>query len=186
MDIIYISDCNPYGVSVLDSYRYDKGVKVGNVEEGRTKKKKRQGIDDKDYYHPLKVQWIGLFPSQVEMMDLPPSVFQRLTNNDKKRLDSLLTSASASESKSKSGKISSAKRSLSKSRSKNKNKLMKETPCAEQMNHNRRVAELKRMHKYKVELEALHWKGMDYLCRFVYETILEHEKSQHRSDYNTK
>lgn len=184
MDIIYISDCNPYGVCVLDSYRYDKGVKVGNVEKGRTKKKKRQGIDDKDYYHPLKVQWIGLFPSQVEMMDLPPSVFQKLTNNDKKRLDSLLTSASASESKS--GKISSAKRSLSKSRSKKKNKLMKETPCAEQMNHNRRVAELKRMHKYKVELEALHWKGMDYLCRFVYETILEHEKSQHRSDYNTK
>merc|ERR1719253_1192368 len=111
-------------------------------------------------------------------MDLPPSVFQKLTNNDKKRLDSLLTSASASESKS--GKISSAKISLSKSRSKKKNKLMKETLCAEQMNHNRRVAELKRMHKYKVELEALHWKGMDYLCRFVYETILEHEKSQHR------
>ena len=147
------SDCNPYGVSVLDTYRYDKGVKICNVEKRRKKKS-----DDED--DPLEIQWIGLRPSQIEHMNLPSNVFQELTNNDKKRLDSLLVS------------------SKSKSRTTPKNKTSKSFAERGGWNKEERVRELQAMYKYKVELEALHWKGMDYMCKFVYETILGHEKKQ--------
>ena len=112
------------------------------------------------------MKWIGLRPSQVETMNLPSNVFQELTNNDKKRLDSLLVAA-------KSKSRGTAKRS--KKASKNRNKFFAEQGG---QNNNEKIRELQAMYKYKVELEALHWKGMDYLCQFVYETILEHERCQ--------
>jgi hypothetical protein len=149
------SDCNPYGVSVLDTYRYDKGVKICNVEKRRKKKN-----DDEDEDDPLEIQWIGLRPSQIEKMNLPSNVFQELTNNDKKRLDSLLVS------------------SKSKSRTAPKNKTSKSFTEQGGWNKEERVRELQAMYKYKVELEALHWKGMDYISKFVYETILGHERKQ--------
>ena len=94
------------------------------------------------------------------MMNLPANVFQELTNNDKKRLDSLLVP------------------SKSKSRTTPKNKTSKSFAERGGWNKEERVRELQAMYKYKVELEALHWKGMDYMCKFVYDTILGHEKKQ--------
>lgn len=100
------------------------------------------------------------------MMNLPANVFQELTNNDKKRLDSLLDSS----------------KSKSKSKTTTKNKTSKSFAERGGWNKDERVRELQAMYKYKVELEALHWKGMDYLCKFVYETILGHEKRQRQQD----
>jgi len=120
------------------------------------------------------MKWIGLRPSQVETMNLPSNVFQELTNNDKKRLDSLLVAA-----KPKSRGVARK----SKTASKNKNKSFVEQGG---QNNNEKVRELQAMYKYKVELEALHWKGMDYLCQFVYETILEHERCQQEKVQQSK
>jgi hypothetical protein len=147
------SDCNPYGVSVLETYQHPQGVKLSanNNNRNQTKKNRKRKVhaEEEDC---LEMNWIGLCPSQVETMDLPPEVFQELTSNDRKRLDSLLAP-----------KPSGSK------------------PFAERgRNKAERLQELRAMRRYKVELEALHWKGANYLSRFVYETIMTLE-SQHAS-----
>ena len=144
----------------MDTYRHDQGVKLSVDKSNRTSSKKKKSSSNKDVdidedeneNDPLELQWIGLRPSHIEKMDLPSEVFQELTNSDRKRLDSLLVSKSSSKSKS----------------------------FAERGGRNKaeRVRELKAMRKYKVELEALHWKGMDYLCQFVNDAISEHELQQ--------
>ena len=153
------SDCNPYGVSVLDTYRHHQGVKLSvdrsnrscKTKHGRRSKSKNAGSGEQEEEDFFELEWIGLRPSQVEAMDLPAQVFQELTSNDEKRLDFLLApSKSSSGSKSK--------------------------PFAERgRNRAENLRDLRAMRKYKVELEALHWKGNDYLSRFVYETVLKHE-----------
>ena len=101
------------------------------------------------------MEWIGLRPSHVETMGLPSEVFQELTSNDTKRLDSLMVPTKSSGYKSK--------------------------PFA-QRGHNKaeRLRELRAMCNYKVELEALHWKGADYLSRFVYETVTKQLEYRHQ------
>ena len=91
-------------------------------------------------------------PSQIENMNLPAEVFQELTSNDTKRLDSLMLSKSSGSK-----------------------------PFVERgHNKDERLRDLRAMRKYKVELEALHWKGKDYLSQFVYDAVMNHE-SKHLS-----
>ena len=155
------SDCNPYGVSVLDSYRHHQGVKLSVDRNHRRNKTNGRGhrasgneeVDkDKDAF---EIDWIGLRPSQVETMDLPPEVFQEPTSNDHKRLDSLLVAPTSSRHEAFAERGSDT---------------------AE------RVRELRGMRSYKVELEALHWKGADYLSRFVCEVVSERESRRAASD----
>ena len=138
-----VSDCNPFGVSVLDTYRHYQGVKLS--PGGRNNE--LLGTEDED---AIEIEWLGLRPSQVETMGLPSEVFQELSSNDIKRLESLLK--------------------------------------AERATHKRteRQSDLKAMRKYKVELEALHWKGSDYISRFVFETVMKYESELETRGQNFK
>ena len=147
------SDCNPYGVSVLDTYMHHQGVKLSADENNQRHKKKkskpRNGDEEEDSFD---IRWIGLRPSQVESMGLPAEVFQELTSNDVKRLDSLLVPKSSRFKPFVEGGRDKAQR----------------------------VSELEAMRKYKVELEALLWKGPGYLSRFVHEAVMKEESQQAR------
>jgi hypothetical protein len=202
-----LCDCNPYGISVLNTYQYEQGVHVAKAKRKKLSKtsktmtkRKRTRINHNNHHHhhqrkkqkpfsteesamdgpmdddddyddddyienncykervassrpALELQWIGLRPSQIRQLNLPPSVFQQLTKADKKRLESLLD---------------------------------ENHPFAQQgWNPQQRREELLAMKRYKVELEALHWLGIDYMCKFIH-TILEaqeaHELQQRLSD----
>mmetsp|Transcript_22349 Transcript_22349/g.33791 ORF Transcript_22349/g.33791 Transcript_22349/m.33791 type:complete len:195 (-) Transcript_22349:2466-3050(-) len=76
LPVLGICDCNPYGIGVL--YTYFRGSK-------------RIGIDGEDRYS-VPICWLGLRPSQVEKLrkasKLPPDVYQKLTEFDRKKLKS--------------------------------------------------------------------------------------------------
>mmetsp|Transcript_18230 Transcript_18230/g.41265 ORF Transcript_18230/g.41265 Transcript_18230/m.41265 type:complete len:680 (-) Transcript_18230:48-2087(-) len=76
LPVVGICDCNPFGVSVLALYCY-----AGE----------RMGIDGRMRYS-VPIEWIGLRPSDVDGLksELPGTVFQRLTDLDRKRITSLL------------------------------------------------------------------------------------------------
>jgi len=76
LPVIGLCDCNPYGISVLSLYHC-----AGE----------RMGVDGRMRYS-VPIQWLGLRPSEVALLkdDLPETVFQRLTDLDKKRMSSLL------------------------------------------------------------------------------------------------
>jgi DNA topoisomerase VI subunit A len=127
-----LCDGNPYGISVLNTYQYDQVVTKYRNNHPRKKR--------------LDMMWMGLRPSQLEVLDFPPSVFQQQTEMDKKRLQSLLSETH---------------------------------PFHQQGNSGRRMEELLLMeeHGYKVELEALNWKGMDFLCQWVHSILVQHERA---------
>lgn len=56
--------------------------------------------------------------------------------------------------------------------------LIQETHMFQQrgLNPNARTQELGSFQEKKVELEALNWKGMDFLCRWVYSLLMVHEQ----------
>lgn len=129
-----LCDCNPYGVSVLNTYYYEDNMGLSN---------KRKQTNNRDYTSStFELQWIGLRPSQLTELDLPSSVFQQLTKTDQKRLKSL----------------------------KNPNHPFHQSGA---WNPQLRMEELEQMTR-KVELEALNWKGMDFLCEWV-ATILRNQ-----------
>jgi meiotic recombination protein SPO11 len=134
-----LCDCNPYGISVLNTYHYDQVVRGGAKTRGRPPQQQQRRRR-----HLLQLQWMGLRPSQIADLDLPPTVFQQLTDMDKKRLHSLLDETH---------------------------------PFAQQYNSQRRMEEL-RSFEFKVELEALNWKGMDFLCQWVHTILIQHEQEQ--------
>ena len=161
-----LCDCNPYGISVLNTYQYEQGVQI---EKAKLKKLHQDLLfpdniedsdddDNDDIYSnannrrsqqkskkkPLELQWIGLRPSQIEELGLPSTIFQQLTTLDKKRLETLLDD---------------------------------DHPfCQHGWNPTQRRKELMAMNQYKVELEALHWKGMDFLSQFVLDIIRAQEE----------
>lgn len=131
-----LCDGNPYGISVLHTYQYDQKSGVAysassQARHGRT-----------STFH---VKWLGLRPSQLEKLALPPSVFQQLTDLDKKRLDS----------------------------------LMNETHIFHQQgNSELRIQELEDLESggRKVELEALNWLGMDFLCQWLKNIVEQYDE----------
>ena len=144
-----LADCNPYGVSVLNSYHYQQvatqrnsSSNNGNSNSNSTRRRRRRNYSRKSF----QIQWIGLRPSQVQGLGLPASCFQQMTDRDKRQLTS----------------------------------LTEETHPFHQrgLNPNARMQELEQFQqeKKKVELEALNWKGMDFLCRWVYTLLRAHEQ----------
>jgi meiotic recombination protein SPO11 len=77
-----VADCNPFGLLVLQTYQYGSA---------------RLGMDGGSRYS-VPVHWLGLRPSQVEnirdnhgrQVTLPPAVFQKLTDLDRRRLEQML------------------------------------------------------------------------------------------------
>ena len=132
-----LCDCNPYGISVLHTYHYGQDSSTlceMPIVEGRHVSK-----------GAFQIQWLGLRPSQLKELELPPSVFQQMTDLDKKRLESLRHDGHLFH---------------------------------QQGNSDLRRQELDELllHGRKVELEALNWMGMDFLCRWVYNKLELHEK----------
>ncbi|KAL9180706.1 hypothetical protein ACHAXT_011159 [Thalassiosira profunda] len=76
LPVVGLCDCNPYGVSVLALYHC-----AGD----------RMGVDGRRRYS-VPMQWLGLRPSEVAQLKdrMPETVFQKLTDLDKKRIASLL------------------------------------------------------------------------------------------------
>jgi meiotic recombination protein SPO11 len=131
-----LCDGNPYGISVLHTYQYDQksGVAYAASSQGRRGKAST--------FH---IKWLGLRPSQLEDLALPPSVFQQLTDLDKKCLES----------------------------------LMNETHIFHQLgNSELRIQELEDLESggRKVELEALNWLGMDFLCQWLKNILEQHDE----------
>jgi meiotic recombination protein SPO11 len=92
------------------------------------------------------MQWIGLRPSQVDTLNLPDTVMQQMTDRDLSMLQS----------------------------------LQQETHPFGQQGNNLKLRQyelsLFRENEKKVELEALNWKGMDFLCQWVHELIMAHQQ----------
>jgi meiotic recombination protein SPO11 len=123
-----LCDCNPFGISVLQTYQYDQVVANRNANEAHETR--------------LSLGWIGLLPSQIADLELPASAFQQLTDIDQKRLTS----------------------------------LQKEThPFHQQGDSERRLEEIASF-QYKIELEALNWKGMDFLGQWLHGILVRHEQ----------
>ena len=78
LPVVGLCDCNPYGVSVLSMYHC-----AGD----------RMGVDGR-WRYTVPIRWLGLRPSEVDGLrgELPETVFQRLTDLDRKRIASLLDS----------------------------------------------------------------------------------------------
>ena len=132
-----LCDCNPYGISVLHTYHYAEVSTSSTHHHQHT-------IRSSGTTRPqpkLDMRWIGLRPSQIKSLQLPPNVLQQLTELDHKRLTS----------------------------------LTKETHPFHQ--HGNRDLRLQELHsfEYKVELEALNWKGMDFLCIWLKDILIRHE-----------
>jgi meiotic recombination protein SPO11 len=123
-----LCDCNPFGISVLQTYQYDQVVANRNANNAHETR--------------LNLGWIGLLPSQIPGLELPATVLQQLTDIDRKRLTS----------------------------------LKKEThPFHQQGVSERRLKEIESF-QYKVELEALNWKGMDFLGQWLHGILVRHEQ----------
>lgn len=137
-----LCDCNPYGVSVLNSYQYEHGARM---EKAKRKATSGDASVATQTEPQLQLHWIGLRPSQIEELDLPKSSFQELSRLDKTRLESLLD----------------------------------ETHPFGQTGWNpeQRRLELEAMKEFKVELEALHWLGMDFLSKYVVSVFREHTEA---------
>ena len=108
----------------------------------------RMGVDGGDRYS-VGLRWIGLKPSciQAELQEkLPRDVYQRLTDVDERRLEKLCDECHPFHSNHRDGE--------------------------------ERLEELQLMQSngYKVELEAMHWLGMDYMSDWLEKILLEEEE----------
>ena len=114
------------------------------------------GLDGTERYG-VPIQWVGLRPSQVYVMRsgssaLPSNVFQALTDLDRKKIARLGEEGSAFAS----GDDITAK-------------------C--RMYRRQELALMDEM-GIKVELESLHWMGMDYMCKWLEKIMRGHEMLQ--------
>jgi meiotic recombination protein SPO11 len=159
-----LADCNPFGVLILNTYQHSNRS-IGSHQQNLVvdRRKKDQDNHSEMIFNEVDidpwgvpVDWIGLRPSQIShIMNkhsakkvatsnyvtngtvLPPEVFQQLTTIDKQRLFGTLL------------------------------KEGDDHPWISYGECERRYEELYDMQHYKVELEALNWLGMDYICMWL-------------------
>lgn len=112
---------------------------------------KRIGVDGGDRYS-VPIQWLGLRPSQVE----------KLRKEDKMPDTNNVFQDLTDHDRKKLESLSHASHPFH----------------AGVTNSSARLEELKRMKKYKVELEALQWMGMDYICDWLYNVIQRHHAGE--------
>lgn len=136
-----LCDGNPFGISVLNTYQYEQKSSVSHYAVKNNSNNNSSHGNRRSRKSTLHLKWLGLRPSQLDQLALPPSVFQQQTDLDKKRIES----------------------------------FMSEThEFHQQGNSELRFEELQNLAENgrKVELEALNWLGMDFLCQWV-KNILE-------------
>jgi meiotic recombination protein SPO11 len=141
-----LADCNPYGIAVLNSYQYKQVSAQRKNNKSTNTTTTTTTKTTRATTTTHSMQWIGLRPSQVDTLNLPDTVMQQMTDRDLSILNS----------------------------------FQQEThPFGQQGNNlklRRYELALFRKNKKKVELEALNWKGMDFLCQWVHELIMAHQQ----------
>lgn len=153
LPIYGLCDCNPYGVSILQTYF--KGSEKRFYDGGER--------------YSVPIQWIGLRPSFVEQLkenhgvetgngnnlSLPKEVFQKLTLLDKKKIEKLCHETNVFIH----GDF---------------NDDYEKYPNNDSDEINIRLDELELMSElgYKVELESLNWLGMDYITNWLFNVLV--------------
>jgi hypothetical protein len=83
--VVGLCGCNPYGISVLNTYQYQNGVQVGRANP---QKDQREESNDIAKDNPtLHLQWIGLQPTHIKTLDPPKSIFQALAELEKEAFE---------------------------------------------------------------------------------------------------
>ena len=147
LPVVGLCDCNPYGIGVLHTYHAGSD---------------RIGIDGGNRYS-VPIGWLGLRPSHVRKLRaqnmLPNSVYQQLTDQDRKRLQNL------------SGDSHPFHADCIVEKDEHGNQYSKGDD---------RLDELLLMQEsgIKVELEALHWLGLEYVSDWLEETFLKHDSEE--------
>ncbi len=109
--------------------------------------------------YSVPIQWLGLRPSLVSTLKdenaLPKEVYQSLTDLDKKKIDKLCHETNTFVHRTDNDGIGGG-------------------------GDERRLEELELMQElgYKVELESLHWLGMDYITNWLFDTLVVNENHQ--------
>lgn len=114
----------------------------------------RRGVDGGDRYS-VAMRWVGLKPSYIQdelQGELPRDVFQRLTTVDERRLAKLCQEVHPFHNNHVDGE-----------------ERLEEV-------------ELMQSNGYKVELEAMHWLGMDYMSEWLAEMLLAEEERFEREE----
>ncbi|CAJ1966115.1 unnamed protein product [Cylindrotheca closterium] len=170
-----LADCNPYGIAVLHSYQYQESyaqrqaattaaAAASNSNTTRNTTRNTTTSDNMEE-RPFVIQWLGLRPSQL-LLDpqlnnnnkssaLPSNVFQALTDRDAKLLQKFQSCV-----------------------------LDQYHPFVQEgLDPEQRWQELELLNE-KVELEALNWKGMDFLSQWVQNLVVQAKQKQKQRKTN--
>jgi meiotic recombination protein SPO11 len=176
LPVLGLADCDPFGVLVLDTYAH------GSVNDGRS--------------YNVPVEWIGLRPSQVEYLSKPTSsssssswTCSNQNHGDCQEEGNTVPSSTSSSSLGWPGLPAAVFQELTDLDRKRlvDGLLMTHEPLHPFVRgagghgcHHRRLQELQQMKACKVELEALHWLGMDFCSTFV-GYLLDHYQKQRQN-----
>lgn len=157
-----LADCNPYGIAVLHSYQYQQSSVQRQAASGSNSNSNsnndilaafnNKNDNDDEGDRPFGIQWLGLRPSQL-LLDpqlKSPSLPPNVFQALTDRDSRLLQTFLAEEIL---------------------HPFVRDGIDPEQRWHEMKLLE------HKVELEALNWKGMDFLCQWVHHLILLHATS---------
>ncbi|KAG7336859.1 DNA topoisomerase VI subunit A [Nitzschia inconspicua] len=140
-----LCDCNPYGVSVLHTYQFEHGTRIERAKQQHQQQPTTiSTVEDGHTITPPSSSQL-----QIQWIGLRPSQVQQLN---------LPKSAFQQLSRLDKKRLESF--------------LDSDHPFGRQgWDPQQRRIELEAMKQFKVELEALHWLGMDYLSNFVVSII---------------
>ena len=149
-----LADCDPFGVLVLHCYSHGANS--------------ADGVDGRGDRYKVPLEWVGLRPSQVRHLSS-----SRNSNNNSD--DGSGNDRDSSNAHSLPPAVFQELTTLDRKRL--QDTLLDEGHPFTAANCERRWDELQDMLESKVELEALHWLGMDFCGTFV-GLLLEHHESQ--------
>jgi hypothetical protein len=202
LPIYGLADCDPYGVAVLNCYNtppvVDDDDDDDDVDEQQndddddeeattttttiitpaTRKKKKRRNRKRMVAGQLTIQWLGLRPSQHAHLNFPDAVFQELTFRDRRQLESLLSYSEKEEVEEEEEDGDPGARCFN----------VAGSSFCERAPHGggaatARTAELEAMATTKVELEALHWLGMEFCSEFVTRLIEYNLQQQNNNNH---
>ena len=114
--------------------------------------------------YSVPIQWVGLRPSYVmelkEKKALPDEVYQKLSDLDKKKIEKLCHESNTFVHDN------SSKKSSNKGHG---NNVLEELELMEELG-------------FKVELESLHWLGLDYISEWLLDLLVTNEEQLRRTD----
>ena len=152
-----LADCDPFGVLVLHCYSHGANS--------------ADGVDGRGDRYKVPMEWVGLRPSQVRHLS---SSSNTISDDD----DESGSESDIRNSHSLPPAVFQELTTLDRKRL--QDTLLDEEHPFTAANCERRWDELQDMLESKVELEALHWLGMDFCGAFVGHLLEHHEAQQHR------